>query len=372
MKRTALYDLHVELGGKMVPFAGYDMPVQYPDGILASHLHTREKSSLFDVSHMGQLKLTGKDRVEFIERVTVADVKNLPIFTGMYSLIPNEQGGLIDDTIVTNAKDFLYVVVNAGCFDKDWKHLKEQEKVFKAKGKDVNLEVWANRSLIALQGPASEAALQSLTKTDLSKLTFFKGGFVNISGAECYIQRSGYTGEDGFEISIPTPKVVEITKTLLNQPNVKPAGLGPRDSLRLEAGLCLYGNDLDETTTPKQANLVWTISQRRQTEGGFIGDKVILGEIPGKIGDLPRRRVGLFVDGSPAREHATIHDPSNEQQIGIVTSGTFSPVMKRGIAMAYVKPPHHKMDGRVLVNVRGKMREATVTKMPFVPTSYKN
>lgn len=353
----------------MVPFAGWDMPVQYPDGVLKSHLHTREAAGLFDVSHMGQLKVTGKDRAEFVEYVTVADVKNLAPFRGCYSLIPNEKGGLVDDTIVTNAGDFLYVVVNAGCFDKDMVHLQAQLSKFKAKGKDVDLQVWGNRSLVALQGPKAVDALQRHTSFDLSTLKFFTGGFVKIQGVECYVQRSGYTGEDGFEISIPTPNVESITRSLLKEKEVAPIGLGARDSLRLEAGLSLYGHDLDETTTPKEANLTWTISERRQKEGGFIGADVILAQLPQKISDLKRRRIGLFVDGPPAREGASVHTLSGEE-IGTVTSGTLSPILKKSISMAYVKPPHHKLDEKLKVKVRGKTYDATVTKLPFVPTKY--
>uniref|UniRef100_A0A6B2L6Y1 Aminomethyltransferase n=1 Tax=Arcella intermedia TaxID=1963864 RepID=A0A6B2L6Y1_9EUKA len=355
----------------MVPFAGWEMPVQYPDGILQSHLHTRQKSSLFDVSHMGQLKITGKDRDAFIERITVVDMKGLRPYRGCYSLMPNEQGGIIDDTIISNLDSFIYMVVNAGCYDKDMLHIRHQEKLFKESGKDVTVENWEKRSLVALQGPTSEKALQNLTKGDLTKLFFFHGGFFDILGSQCYVQRSGYTGEDGFEISIPTEKVEAIASALLEQPDVKPCGLGARDSLRLEAGLSLYGHELDDTTTPKQANLLWTISKRRTEEGGFIGDKPILAEIPGKINDLPRRRVGLAINGSPAREGTTVHDPETKKQIGIVTSGTFSPVLKKAVAMGYVAPPHHKLDGTVLVNVRDKFREATVVKLPFVPTNYK-
>jgi len=329
IKKTVLYNLHTKLGGKMVPFAGWSMPVQYQEGILKSHLHTREKASLFDVSHMGQLQITGKDRVEFIEHLTVVDAKNLPEFRGSYSLITNSKGGIIDDTIIANAKDFLYVVVNAGCFDKDMVHIRAQEKNFQQKGKDVVVQTWADRSLLALQGPLAEKSLQKITQGDLSKLTFFGGGFFSVKGSKCYIQRSGYTGEDGFEISIPSQATEQIAQTLLEDQDVKPCGLGARDSLRLEAGLCLYGHDLDEDTTPKQANLVWTISKRRAEDGGFIGSDVILKELPGKINDLLKRRVGLFVEGSPAREGATVHDPATGQQIGVVTSGTFSPVLKK-------------------------------------------
>lgn len=370
-KRTALYDLHVEFGGKMVPFGGWEMPVQYKDGIVKTHLHTRAAAGLFDVSHMGQLKITGKDRNEFIELLTVVDTKNLAEFSGSLSLITNTRGGIVDDTIITNAGDFLYVVVNAGCYERDMVHIRKVEAEFKSKGKDVTVADWAGRSLVALQGPLAEKVLQPHVTGDLSKLTFFKGGFFQILGVECYIQRSGYTGEDGFEISIPTEAVVEFSRSLLSHPDVLPIGLGARDSLRLEAGLCLYGHELDEDTTPKQANLVWTISKRRQEEGGFIGADAVLAELPKKIAELPKRRVGLFVDGAPARDGATIHHKDTQEKIGIVTSGTLSPTLKKAIAIGYVKPPFHAIGTELLVNVRGTMRKATITKMPFVPTNYK-
>jgi len=216
----------------------------------------------------------------------------------------------------------------------------------------------------------SERILQKITKGDLSKLKFFDGGFFEINGAKCYVQRSGYTGEDGFEVSIPSENVDKIARELLKDKDLAPCGLGARDSLRLEAGLCLYGHDLDETITPKQANLVWTMSKRRLEKGGFIGSNIILPEISRKMEELPRRRVGIEIDGSPAREGATIHDPSGNP-IGVITSGTFSPVLKKAISMGYVKPPFHKLDGAIKVSVRDKLRDATVVKLPFVPTNYK-
>jgi len=250
-------------------------------------------------------------------------------------------------------------------------HIRKVESAFKAKNKDVTVSDWSGRSLLALQGPLAETVLQRFVSGGkLNKLKFFQGGFFTIRGASCYVQRSGYTGEDGFEVSVPTEIVVDFAKDLLAAPEVLPVGLGARDSLRLEAGLSLYGHELDEETTPKQANLVWTISKRRQEEGGFIGAEVILAEIPKPINELPKRRVGLFVEGAPAREGATVHN-MQEEQIGTVTSGTMSPVLKKAIAMAYVKPPSHALGTEVLVSVRGTMRKAVVTKLPFVPTSYK-
>jgi len=355
----------------LVPFAGWEMPVQYPEGLVASHVHTRTKSSLFDVSHMGQLRIHGKDRVELIETITVADMKNCPVGMGLYSLITNPKGGIIDDTIVSNLGDCINMVVNAGCKDKDAAHIHSVFDSFKKNKKDVRLE-WLTNSLIALQGPDSEKVLQRFVKDDLSKLSFFYGKNLNIDGANCFAQRSGYTGEDGFEISIPSEKVESISRKLLAQPEVKPCGLGARDTLRLEAGLCLYGNDLDETITPKQASLTWTITERRQKEGGFIGDKFIIPELAIKLNDLSRRRIGFQIaSGAPAREHTTIHDPSTGEEIGVVTSGTMSPVLKYPIGMGYVKGKYGKIGGTIKVSIRGKLIEASVVKTPFVPTKYK-
>lgn len=373
-KRTPLYDLHVARGGKMVPFGGWEMPVQYSEGVLQEHLHTRAKAGLFDVSHMGQLRVTGKDRDAFIEHITVADMQSLAKGRGMYSFIPNAKGGLIDDIILANAGDFIYVVVNAGCYDKDMLHIREIEKKWKAQGKDVTVSDWTDRCLLALQGPSAEKVLQQFVATnttDLTKMGFFHSGFVKAFGADCYIQRSGYTGEDGFEISIPTALAIKATSDLLAHPDVKPIGLGARDSLRVEAGLPLYGHEIDQTTTPKEANISWAITKRRMDNGGFIGAEVIQAENPKKIKDLARRRVGLLVEGPPAREGVTIQD-ADGQDIGIVTSGSMSPCLKAPIAMGYVKPPHHAVGEKLRVVVRGKTYNATVTKLPFVPTKYKH
>eukprot|EP01126_Amoeba_proteus_P015517 TRINITY_DN16_c0_g2_i2.p1 TRINITY_DN16_c0_g2~~TRINITY_DN16_c0_g2_i2.p1 ORF type:complete len:359 (-),score=49.43 TRINITY_DN16_c0_g2_i2:64-1140(-) len=354
----------------MVPFGGWDMPVQYPDGIVKSHLHTRSKAGLFDVSHMGQIKIHGRNRADFIHRLTVVDMTSLRPYHGCYSLIPNEQGGIIDDTIITNCDDFIYVVLNAGCYQKDMVHIRQIEHEFKTAGKDVNVEAWTDRALISLQGPSAETVLQNYVGGNLSQIKFFQGGFFTVDNFSCYIQRSGYTGEDGFEISIPAENVVDLVRRLLKEEEVLPIGLGARDSLRLEAGLPLYGHELDVTTTIKEAGLTWTISKRRQAEGGFIGSEITLAELPKKIGTLARRRVGLIVEGPPAREGATIHN-SEGQQIGIVTSGTLSPTLKQSIAMAYVKPPHHVIGTDVNVNIRGTLRKAVISPIPFVPTRYK-
>jgi len=373
-KRTALYDVHVSIGGKMVPFGGWEMPVQYSEGVLAEHLHTRKKAGLFDVSHMGQLRVVGKDRNAFLEYITVADMQSLQPFCGMYSFIPNEKGGLIDDIILANAKDYVYVVVNAGCYEKDMVHIRAMEKKWKSEGKDVTVEDWKGRCLFALQGPLAEQILQKYVDAKLDKVGFFKSLYGKAFGVDCYIQRSGYTGEDGFEISVPTEDAVRVMKELLSNPDVKPIGLGARDSLRVEAGLPLYGHEIDQTTTPKEANLVWPISKRRQEEGGFIGADIICAEIKNKkIKDLNRRRVGIIVEGPPARENVVIMAPDGKTEIGHVTSGTVSPCTKQSIAMGYVKPPYHEVGAHELhVVVRGKTYKAKVCKLPFVPTNYKH
>ncbi|KAI8388214.1 uncharacterized protein BYT42DRAFT_559288 [Radiomyces spectabilis] len=260
VKKTALYDFHVKHGGKMVPFAGYAMPIQYGNmGMLASHLHTREKASIFDVSHMLQSRVVGKDRKKFFETLVTADLHNMPVGQGSLSVFTNEQGGIIDDTIVMQHEDSLYVVSNAGCADKDTAHIRKHLAEFQKKGGDVDWEIITDHSLIAIQGPSAAAALEALVGKSLNDFGFMNGRFMDVAGVPCHIARSGYTGEDGFELSIPTPEIVTITEKLLAQPGVELAGLGARDSLRLEAGLCLYGNDLDETTTPVEAGLTWTI-----------------------------------------------------------------------------------------------------------------
>jgi len=351
----------------MVGFAGYDMPLQYLDGIKESHLWCRKNASLFDVSHMGQLRVEGKNAKAFLESLIVADLEALPKETASYSYFTNEKGGIIDDTIVTNRGDHFYVVVNAGCFDKDMVHLKKQL----AKWQDVKITHLSDRALVALQGPKAESALSAVSGANISGVKFMTGTELNIMGAKCYAQRSGYTGEDGFEISMPHERAEEICRQLLKQESVRACGLGARDSLRLEAGLSLYGNDLDENVTPKQAGLVWAISKRRKTSGGFLGDKIILDQI-NNVTPTPMRKVGLLVDGSPAREHATIHLPDDAHtQVGIVTSGGFAPSLSRAIAMAFVNEKYIKADTKLQAHVRGKYGDAIVTKLPFVPHTYK-
>ncbi|KAI8822449.1 uncharacterized protein EV422DRAFT_398827 [Fimicolochytrium jonesii] len=368
-KRTALYDFHVQNGGKMVEFAGWDMPVQYEGlGVLQSHLWTRQKASLFDVSHMLQTRWEGKDRIKFIESLIVGDIASLPIGSSTLSLFTNTQGGIIDDTVVNKQDDTgLYVVSNAGCADKDLAHIRAHLKDFQNKGGDVDVKVLEDASLVALQGPEAVKVVEEFTGKDLKDFGFMTGRRMEIKGIEVYISRCGYTGEDGFEISVPHKDAPTLSHHFLSHPSVELAGLGARDSLRLEAGLCLYGHDLNDTTTPVEAALTWTIGKRRRAEGGFVGADVILPQV-GKA--VPRRRVGLVVEGAPAREGVEVWDKEGKTLIGTVTSGCPSPVLKKNIAMAYVKNGHHKAGTELQVKVRNKFRRAVVEKMPFVPQQY--
>jgi aminomethyltransferase len=376
LKRTALYDFHVAHGGRMVGFAGWDMPVEYSDqGVITSHLHTRENSSLFDVSHMLQFKLHGKDRVKFLETLVVADVAGLKNGQAGLSLFTNEKGGIIDDTVISKYEDHLYVVSNAGCADKDLAHIDTHLKAHKAKGADVALEILEKNSLIALQGPKSAQVLQSFVSDDLSKLSFMNGSLMDITiskqKVKCLVTRCGYTGEDGFEISVPSTHVQAFADQLTKSSEVKLAGLGARDSLRLEAGLCLYGNDIDETTTPAEASLLWTIGKRRREEKGFLGAEIILSQLQsGKNYPPQRKRIGLIVEpGAPARAHYPIVDLTGKE-IGQVTSGCPSPSLKKNIAMGYVPIEYSDHRHNIFVMVRKAVRKAVVSKMPFVEAKY--
>lgn len=371
-KKTCLHDYHVQKGGKMVNFAGFIMPVSYNDqSIIDSHLHTRKLASLFDVSHMLQMMVKGKDCVDFIESITVADIATLKPNSGTLTLYTNDNGGIIDDLIVTKiSQDSLFVVSNAGRIDQDLAHVNSRCQEFKSKRKDVSIEVIQNRALLALQGPSSAEYLQSLVKVDLSKLYFMTTISTSMSNIEdCRVTRCGYTGEDGFEISIPKDKAEFFADKLLSNPNVKLAGLGARDTLRLEAGLCLYGNDIDESTTPIEAGLAWTISKRRRELANFPGASIILNQLKKKPN---KRRVGIvaFGSGAPARSHCIVLDVESKEKIGDVTSGSPSPSLNKNIAMCYVSTSHSKVGTKLLCDVRGKQIEYQVVKMPFVPTTY--
>ncbi|ABS62311.1 glycine cleavage system T protein [Parvibaculum lavamentivorans DS-1] len=361
LKTTPLHALHVELGAKMVPFAGYDMPVQYPDGVLAEHLHTRKAAGLFDVSHMGQAYLVGPDHASIsaaIEALVPGDILGLEPLAIRYTLLLNDKGGIRDDLMVTRtAKDgMLFLVVNAACKDADFAHIAANLP------KGIELRRLEDRALIALQGPEAAAVFARLAPGAATQ-DFMTGVEMTVAGIPCLVSRSGYTGEDGYEISVPDGEAVALTKKLLAEPEVKPIGLGARDSLRLEAGLCLYGHDIDETTTPVEGALTWTISKRRREEGNFPGAKIILDQVANGV---TRKRVGLLPEGkAPAREGTEITDKSG-RKIGVVTSGGYGPSVGGPIAMGYVETSHAKSGTDIELMVRGKGRPAKVVPMPFV------
>jgi len=352
----------------MVPFAGWSMPIQYKDSIMDATNHCRTHASLFDVSHMCGLTLTGKDAIPFLEGLVVGDIASLADGTGSLSVFTNEKGGIIDDTVITKVNDHeIYLVVNAGCRDKDLAHLNKHLAAFTAKGVDVSMQVHDDRAVVALQGPEAVDVLQPLVGTeDLSKLYFGMFKKMDIAGAPSFVTRTGYTGEDGFELSIPNANILEIAKKLVSDSRCRLAGLGPRDSLRLEAGLCLYGNDLTEDITPVEAGLTWTVGKRRREAFDFLGGEIIKQQIADGVS---QRRVGLVSSGAPARQHSAIV-AADGTKVGEVTSGAFSPCLKKNIAMGYVDKPFAKAGTELKVEVRGKQSDAVVTKMPFVPVHY--
>jgi len=367
---TPLHDFHVAQGGKMVDFAGYRLPVQYSDlGISASHLHTRKHCSLFDVSHMLQSKVHGKDRINFMESLTVADVAGLKTNQGSLSVFILPNGGIVDDLIVTKADNHLYVVSNAGRREQDIPLMRAKEEEMKVEGKDVALELLEDRGLLALQGPTMMQCLQPLTSLPLDNLAFMHSALVEVAGIQCRVTRCGYTGEDGVELSCPAGQTEALAQAILasdGQPRL--AGLGARDSLRLEAGLCLYGNDIDEGTTPIEGGLAWTVAKPRRVKQDFPGAQVILEQLKNGVS---RRRVGLLSRGAPARGSTVVVNAQGEK-VGVVTSGCPSPSLGKGInvSMAYVEKSSAKAGTELALQVRGKDIPATVTKMPFVPTNY--
>lgn len=345
------------------------MPIQYGDSVIESSLHCRKGASLFDVSHMCGIELTGPGAIPFVESIVVADVQALEDGNGSLTVILNESGGIIDDAIVTKlASDKIYMVLNAGCRDKDLAHIRAQLDKFTASADApaVELSTRDDRALLALQGPASVEALQPLAAADLSRLYFGQLAEIDLDGSSCYVARSGYTGEDGFELSVPANAAVAIAERLLLNDQVRLAGLGARDALRLEAGLCLYGNDIDEQTNPVDAALLWTIGKRRRLAFDFVGGEPTKKAIEA---GASRRRVGLVSKGPPARHGSNILDLDGNV-VGQITSGTFSPTLKKNIAMGYVPKGLWKAGTELQVEVRGKKHKATVEKMPFVPTNY--
>jgi aminomethyltransferase len=360
LKRTPLYALHMALGARMVPFAGYEMPVQYPSGILQEHLHTRAQAGLFDVSHMGQVLLAGADAARALEALVPGDLLALAPWHMRYTLLLNEEGGILDDLMVTRPEDGLFLVLNAARKDADLAHL--QGRIAGA----IAVGPLADNALLALQGPAAATVLSRFAPA-VARLAFMTGMATTLDGRECLITRSGYTGEDGFEISLSASDAAAVAEMLLAQPEVRPIGLGARDSLRLEAGLCLYGHDIDETTTPIEAGLAWTIGRRRRVEGGFSGAAIVLRQL---AEGAPRRRIGIRPDGrAPAREDTPVISPAGET-IGRVTSGGFGPSVGGPIAMGYVDRLHAAEGTALALLVRGLARPAQTVRLPFFPHRY--
>lgn len=361
--KTPLHELHLELGGKMVPFAGYELPVHYAAGILKEHLHTRERAGLFDVSHMGQAFLEGEDPARALERVTPADIVGLGEGRMRYGLLLNAAGGIKDDFMTTRLarEPALYIVVNAATKESDFAYIAER-----LAGR-ATLRPAPDRALLALQGPAAETALSRHCKA-AARLTFMTAVRTEVAGAPAIVSRSGYTGEDGFEISLAARDGERVARALLGEPEVLPVGLGARDSLRLEAGLCLYGHDIDESTTPVEANLVWSIGKRRKMDRDFPAAARIVAEM---FDGPKRKRVGIRPDGrAPAREGTEIADKTG-RVVGRVTSGGFGPSLNAPVAMGYVESPLAEEGAEIDLVVRGRALPARVAALPFVPHRYK-
>jgi aminomethyltransferase len=364
LSTTPLHSLHLELGAKMVPFAGYDMPVSYPDGILAEHRHCRASAALFDVSHMGQLRLVGSDAARALESLMPVDVIGLPLGKQRYGLFTNAAGGILDDLMITRREDDLLLIVNAACKQADTQHLITHI------GHRCAVQPLPERALLALQGPKAVTALARLN-ADVARLTFMTGMHATLNGAACFVTRSGYTGEDGFEISVPAEQAQALARALLAAPEVRPAGLGARDTLRLEAGMCLYGHDITAVTTPVEAGLTWAMQKVRRAggerAGGYPGADVIEGQ---RVRGTTNKRVGLLgLERVPVRDGATIVD-AHGKKLGVVTSGTLSPSIGQPIAMAYLAANHALPSHEVYAEVRGKAQPMRVTALPFTPHRY--
>lgn len=362
--RTPLYDLHVERGAKMVPFAGYDMPVQYPLGVLKEHLHTRHSAGLFDVSHMGQVRLRGPDIdsvIKALEALVPGDIAALAPGRIRYTMFTNDTAGILDDLMVTRFEDHLYVVINAGCKAEDLAHLKANLPA------DISIDYLGDDAgLLALQGPEAAAVMARLLP-EAADMGFMSARAAMIDGMPVQISRSGYTGEDGYEISVGAADAEKLARLILAQDGVEAIGLGARDSLRLEAGLCLYGHDIDTSTSPIEAALNWTISKRRRTEGGFPGAGVVQTQL---AGGPARKRVGIQPEGkAPAREHTEIQDLSGNR-IGEITSGGFGPTAGGPVAMGYVDTGFATVGTDVQLIVRGKALPAKVAALPFAQHRY--
>ena len=370
--KTPLHELHVALGARMVPFAGYSMPVQYPAGLMAEHQHTRSAAGLFDVSHMGQLRLVGADAAAALESLIPVDVIDLSVGKQRYGLLLNDDGGIIDDLMFfKRGKGEIFVIVNGACKVGDMAHI--QGKI----GQRCQVIAMPEMALLALQGPQAVTALARLAP-GVEKLVFMTGGNFSVNtgtqNIDVFLTRSGYTGEDGFEISVHGKHAEALARALLAQPEVKPVGLGARNSLRLEAGLCLYGNDIDTGTTPVEATLNWAIQKVRRSggarAGGFPGADKILAQLADPASSLKRKRVGLVaLERIPVREHTALHSPDGAL-IGEVTSGLLGPTINQPVAMGYLKPEFAALGTRLNAMVRGKAVPMEVSAMPFVPNRY--
>ena len=372
LKRTRLYDYHIANSAKMVPFAGYEMPVQYNLGVMKEHLHTRMAAGLFDVSHMGQILVYPKsgviaDAALAIEALVPVNILSLESGRQRYAMFTNDDGGILDDLMIANRGDHLFIVVNASCKDGDFQHLKNNL------GSDFQIDMVEDRSLIALQGPLAEKVLSKLNPS-VKELKFMDSVTAKLLDTECWISRSGYTGEDGYEISIPNNAVDEIVQLLSQDIHVEPIGLGARDSLRLEAGLCLYGHDIDTNTSPIEGNLNWAIQKVRRTggerAGGFPGANRILREL--EVGPS-KKRVGILPDGrAPMREGTILYGSDNRNDpIGKVTSGAFGPSIQKSMSMGYVLKEYTGLETIIYGDVRGKLLAARVTSIPFKKSNYK-
>ncbi|MCF3639745.1 glycine cleavage system aminomethyltransferase GcvT [Rhizobium sp. TRM95111] len=372
LKKTPLHALNLSLGARMVPFAGYEMPVQYAAGVMKEHLHTRTAAGLFDVSHMGQVTVRARsgdnaDAARALETLVPVDVLGLAEGRQRYALFTNDQGGILDDLMIANRGDHFYVVVNAACKEADFAHMKAKI------GDACELTLHDDRALIALQGPHAEAVLAELW-ADVASMRFMDVRACDLHDADCIVSRSGYTGEDGFEISMPAALAEQVCRRLLDHPDVLPIGLGARDSLRLEAGLCLYGNDIDTATTPAEAALEWAIQKTRRAggarAGGFPGAGVILPQLDK---GAERRRVGLKAEGrAPVRGGAVLAaDPEGEDVVGTVTSGGFGPSADGPVAMGYVSLDRAAPGTPLFAGVRGKFLPVTVAALPFVKNTFK-
>jgi len=371
LNKTPLHALHLSLGARMVPFAGYDMPVQYPAGVMKEHLQTRTAAGLFDVSHMGQVIIKAKsgkyeDAALALESLVPVDILGLAEGRQRYGFFTDENGGILDDLMITHLDDHLFVVVNAACKEQDIAHLQKHLS-------DTCDITVLDRALIALQGPRAVEALAELW-ADVAAMKFMDVRHCRLHDVSCLVSRSGYSGEDGFEISIPADKAVDVTNRLLEHPDVEPIGLGARDSLRLEAGLCLYGNDIDTTTSPVEAAIEWGMQKARRTggarAGGFPGAERILGELDRGVS---RKRVGLKPEGkAPVRGHAKLYaDAEGKTEIGEVTSGGFGPSVEGPVAMGYVPVSHSAPGTQIYAEVRGKYLPITVSALPFITPTYK-